>query len=342
MVVWYALNDPNPTQELWRTATSDGQVYYGGNILTAGMNSHRGCATYAIAKLIFADKSRGGYFQEYLKQIVQDPSIAVRSCAAEALTAMLNYDRDLAVSLFLKLCDTEDLLLGTKTIEVFLYYAMHTHFHELESILERMIISDQPEVIKAGTRQACLISLHIQEAQWLTQLCLSATENHKVAAAEVFANNFHIAQIREFCENILIQLFNENSLQVRSEAARCFLHLNDNQINDHRRLIEEFIESSAFETELRNLIHILDKATVMNLYDIFYQVCYRFVEIINKINPEKKPTFQVNINAVSKLLIRAYSQTREGDIKLKCLDLIDQLLMIDVYDLYPILEAYER
>ena len=152
MLVWYALNDPNPTQERWRTVTSAGQADYDDDILTAGINSKRGYAACAIAKLIFADKSRSQYFQEYLKQIVQDSSIAVRSCAAEALIAMLNYDRDVAVSLFLKLCDTEDLLLGTQTIETFLYYAMPTHFEELKSILERMIISDHPKVIKGGTR----------------------------------------------------------------------------------------------------------------------------------------------------------------------------------------------
>ncbi|KAB8330403.1 hypothetical protein SD80_032025 [Scytonema tolypothrichoides VB-61278] len=93
IVVWYALNDLDPVAELQRTNQSH-------NIHSKGINSTRGSAVSAIAALIFADKNRTSYFQEALQQIVQDPSIAVRSCAAEALTAMLNYDRNLAVSLF--------------------------------------------------------------------------------------------------------------------------------------------------------------------------------------------------------------------------------------------------
>ncbi len=52
-----------------------------------------------------------GKFKSLGLVIVRDKSIAVRSCAAEALTAMLNYDRDLAVKLFVTLCDTEDILI---------------------------------------------------------------------------------------------------------------------------------------------------------------------------------------------------------------------------------------
>ena len=82
IVTWYALNDPSPQQESWRTKTSNGQVYYGGDILSAGINSTRGSAVSAIAQLIFADKNRASYFQQSLQQIVQDSSIAVRSCGS--------------------------------------------------------------------------------------------------------------------------------------------------------------------------------------------------------------------------------------------------------------------
>ena len=63
LIIDIALNDPNPERELWRKAKQDEQIYYGGNILTAGINSVRGAAVRAIASLIFADKTRGAYFQ---------------------------------------------------------------------------------------------------------------------------------------------------------------------------------------------------------------------------------------------------------------------------------------
>jgi hypothetical protein len=85
-----------------------------------------------------------------MQQIVRDRSIAVRCCAADALTAMLNYDMELAVNLFLELCETEDALLGTDTVERFLYYALPTHFQKLAPILERAIASNLPNVVEVG------------------------------------------------------------------------------------------------------------------------------------------------------------------------------------------------
>ena len=41
---------------------------------------------------------------------------------------MLNYDQDLAASWFQQLCDTEDALLVTQTVEYFLYYASPNYF----------------------------------------------------------------------------------------------------------------------------------------------------------------------------------------------------------------------
>ena len=49
IVTWYALNDPNPEQELWQTEAQSGQCYSGRDILDAGINSIRGSAATAIA-----------------------------------------------------------------------------------------------------------------------------------------------------------------------------------------------------------------------------------------------------------------------------------------------------
>ena len=76
--------------------------------------------------------------------MVRDPSIAVRSCVADVLTAVLKHDRELAIRLFEQLCDTEDALLKTHYVERFLFYALQTHFEKLRPIVERMIVSLEP------------------------------------------------------------------------------------------------------------------------------------------------------------------------------------------------------
>ena len=185
ILAWYATEDPDPERELWRTNAGSGQPYYGGDILTAGINSARGRAAEAIAALIFRDAERTPIFSQTLERMVKDPSIGVRACVSSALTAVLNYDRNLAVELFKRLCDTEDVLLGTRGVENFLFYAARTHFGQLEPILERMVDSKDATVAAVGARQACVASLDVEEARPLAEKCLSGTEAQREGAAEV-------------------------------------------------------------------------------------------------------------------------------------------------------------
>ncbi|MEG4396158.1 hypothetical protein [Microcoleus sp. BROC3] len=342
IVTWYALNDPNPEQESWRTETSNGQVYYGGDIFSAGINSTRGSAVSAIAQLIFADKNRASYFQQSLQQIVQDSSIAVRSCVAQALTAMLNYDRDLAVSLFQQLCDTEDALLGTRTVEDFLCYALQTHFEVLASIVERMIMSQIPEVVKVGTRQACRAALIIEEVRWLAELCLSGTETHRIAATEIFVANFRQAHFREFCEDVLIKLFQDSAEPVRSQAARCFLHFEEDELGDYISLVEAFVESPAFFSDDYNLIYALEKTTAKLPDAVTYRVCDRFREGLQSDDADVSQRARLEADKVSKLLLQLYSQSENKELQLRCLDLIDFMTQMEVYQLAEALTQYER
>lgn len=337
ILLCYALNDPNPEQEFWRTQTSSGQVYYDGNIHNAGTYSTRGSAVNAIAKLIFADKNRTAYFQVPMQQIVRDSSIAVRSCAAEALIAMLNYNRDLSVRLFLKLSETEDELLGTSPVQRFLYYALQTHFQQLAPILERMIVSDSPEAVKVGARQACLSSLIIEEAHSFADRCLSGTELHRMAAAEIFVANLRIAHHRQFCENSLMQLFNDNNEQVRKEAAKCFFKFEGAELGDYITLIEAFVNSCAFETDCKDLIHALKKTTAKLPETVTYQVCEKFINSIDS----PIPNFG-NVSKVRELLIRLYSQSKDKSLRSHCLDLIDNLLEVEAYGINQALQEFER
>ncbi len=336
IVTWYALNDPNPEKE-----TSNGQVYYDGDILNVGINSTRGSAVSAIAKLIFADKNRASYFREHLQKIVQDSSIAVRSCAVEALTAMLNYDRDLAVSLFQRLCDTEDALLGTQTVEYFLCYALQTHFEVLASIVKRMIMSQIPEVVKVGTRQACRAALIIEEAHWLAELCLSGTETHRIAATEIFVANFRQAHFREFCEKALIIFFDDSTEQVRSQAARCFLHFEGDELGDYISLVEAFVDSRAFYNDDYNLIHALEKTTAKLPNEVTYRVCDRFLEGLRSDDADVRQRGSIKADKVSQLLLQLYSQ-KDQNLKLRCLDLIDFMTQMEVYKLAEVLMQYDR
>lgn len=337
ILLCYALYDSDPETEIWRANNPGETPYYGGDILTAGINTVRGAAVNAIASLIFADKTRGAYFQYALESIVRDKSIAVKACAAEILTAMLNYDRDLAVRLFLTLCDTEEILLGTQTVERFLYYSTYTHFYTLKPILERAVYSNSPSVIEVGARQSCIAALGNKEAQYLVDYCLKGTVTHRKAVAQVLVGNFKFAHFRQYCEDRLIALFDDNDKNVRSQTARCFYELKDNELRNYTNLIKKFVDSLAFDSDVSDLIYALEKTTA-KLPEITYLVCDRFIKLLPK--PGQKSYF-IDADQISQLLIRLYSQSKNS-MGSDCLDLIDRLCEMNVYGLDKAVAEYER
>ena len=329
IVAWYATEDSDPEQELWRTRESGGDFYYGGDISMAGLNSARGAAADCIGTLIYYDGGRIDYFLSTLELMVQDPSIAVRSWVVRTLTALLKHDENLAVQLFQQLCETEDVILGTDHVEYFLEYALQTHFDSLKPILERMLSSEVPEAVKIGARQACLASLYVDGAKPLADRCLSGTETQRMGAAEVFAAN--IRACRPLCENKLIRLFNDPDDEVRVEAAKCFSVFEGDELGEYTGLIEAFVKSTAFDITRSNLIDALE-TTTSKLPDITCHVCERYIDATDSNHSYDRHEYS-DIE-VSQLVLRVYSQSKDEKLKARCLDLIDRIMQIEYYGLH--------
>ena len=179
MVAWYATKhlDPDPV-----TVSSDVTYYQGGqenqhyDPIMVGINSVRGLAAWSIARLLIPDDRYLSFFEPHLKLMVKDPSDATRSCVAEALLGVLRHNRDLAVELFVELCDADERLLATPLFEDFLKFAVPTHFIQLEPILARMIKSEDEAVATAGALWVCYASLTVEEALPLATICPSGSK----------------------------------------------------------------------------------------------------------------------------------------------------------------------
>lgn len=342
LVAWYATKDPDPQQEMRRTPVSSGKgYYYGGDILNAAINTNRGRAALAMAKLIEHDHKRIAYFQPALEKVVQDPSIAVRSCVAQTLLAVLRHDRDLAVELFRQLCNTEDALLRTRFIERFLLFALQTHFRELSHILRRMVTSQLPGVASAGARQACLAALDQLEAAELAELCLSGSDSQRIGAAQVMAANVRTATYRSFCEEALIKLFNDYSDEVRSEAAQCFSRFEGTQLEEFEHLIAQFVSSDAFQQNYTHLMMALEE-TSAKLPGVTLSACERFVDIAGLASSDIGTGTAWSADTVTKLTLRIYQQSTEDTIRARSLNLIDKLMENSAYGINEALENFER
>jgi hypothetical protein len=342
MVAWYATEDADPSEDLWRVTPGSSQsAYYGGDIVSAGLNSSRGSALLAIAALIFNEPRRTEQFREALEKAVLDPVMSVRAWGAEALRAVLLYDRNFSVDLALRLLDCEDELLQANTVERFLRDALPTHYQSLRPTIERMLGSSITEVAIAGSRQISLASLVIEEAEALARECMERTREHRKGAAQVFAANLGTAAHREFCETGLLRLFNDADEEVRKEAATCFRNLGGQPVDDYESLVNSFLDSAAFQSNFDDLVMALDQ-TDARLPDFAHRVCARFVEVAGVEASDIRTHTAATATEVSRIILRLYSQTSTEGTRSQCLDVIDSMSLLGTYGLDEGLKLYER
>lgn len=341
IVAWYATEDPDPDEELWRKLAYGEQPYFGGSVETATINSARGIAAEAIGLLIFPEPSRLKKLLPTVERMVDDPLIAVRAGVALALIGVLKHDRDLAVKLFLRLCNTEDALLRTSGVERFMGYGLRTHYTELAPLLDRMLNADHEEAKIAGARVVCVAALLTEQARATAEACVCGSDVHRRGAAQVLAANLDQARFRRFCEENLMLLFNDPSEEVRGEAAGCFAHLGEEQIGDYADLIDAFIASEAFVTKHGNLFHALEKAT-SQLPDTTCTAAERFFDVVGVDAADVRTHGAAESFTVTKLIVRIYTQSKSADIQKRCLDLIDRVARMQALGLVEAISDYER
>ena len=344
MVAWYATEHPDPDPE---TVSSE-RTYYQGeeetqhyDPISVGINSVRGSAAETIARLLAQDESYLSFFQPYLKSMVNDPSDATRACVAEVLFSVLRHNRDLAVELFVGLCDTDERLLATDPVEKFLKYAVQTHFQQLEPVLTRMVESENEAVATAGACWACYASLTIEEAIPLARRCGSGSKPQRLGAAEVYAANLTLSAHRSVSEEMLGKLFSDSDVEVRHEAARCFYGFEGQELREYVNLIEEYIQSPAFEPEHNPLFDALEKTTA-NVPYVILLACERVFELAADKTGDISTAVAGTSGDMAKLIVRIYSRTTDPSLRSRCLDIIDKMSVFRAYGLDAITEEFDR
>lgn len=328
IVSWYALNDPDPNEELWKADNSYGMEYYGGEIHNAGLNSVRGMVAHSISKIIYYNKNLIPYFTPILNKMVQDDSVAVRSCVAKALQMVSVHDKPFAIVLFKKLIKADDILLKTPYIARFVYYSLRDSFEEMEPVINRMILSKNPEVNEVGATSASYASLILENKLPQLNYSLYISEKHRLGVAKAFSEYLPYSTYPKLMIAVLSKLFSDPSENVRNSSYWSFRKMNDDNINDYLDLIKNFIFNK-FSCSFSTLVHSLND--LKELPDISIDVCEQFFEISGlKAADIRRGSYGTAIH-VTELILRIYGQTNDENMSKKCLDLIDYALEIDVH-----------
>ena len=342
MLRWLATEHDDPAVELWQQDAGGGQKYYRGDIHGTGINTTRGRAAIAVRDLVLRDATYVERLRATLDRMVRDPSASVTSCVAGTLRAVAYHDHALGMSLFLDLNLSEDRLLATRDVYQFVRYGLRDSFAELRPVLERMLRSSEPEVCEAGARLASLAFLMDQSAADLVGEALHGDARHRLGVAQVASANIVSPECRQWSEEMLATLFNDDDTGVRGEAASCFRRLKDECLDTYGDLIAGFRNSKAFHEGsswwlLRTLEESLGRLPGMTCL-----VCEKFLDRFADEARDIRPRGVGDAFTVAKLIFRIYQQHQNDEWTARSLTLIDRLCLEGLGDAGSHLDQFER
>ncbi len=341
MLDWLATEHPDPDKELWNVEATSGQPYYGGDILTHGINTTRGRAAEAIRDLILKDASYIERFHATLERLVNDKSVSVRSCAASTLLAVARHDTPLAISLFKLLASAGDRLLATQYADRFIYHGLRQNYSEMRPYVETLLRSTDERACNAGARFASLAVLYNQPAENLVKEAMTGNASQRQGVAIVATRNIATAECREWCEKHLLKFFSDEDPKVRREAASCFRQLEKEPLESYEALITAFCDSAAYQEDSFPILHVLEES-LRRLPGITCVVCKKFLTRFSDEAKDFRTQRGGDVCTVAKLIFRTYQQHQRDEWAPRCLDLIDQMCIEGINDVKSGLEEFER
>jgi len=323
--------DADPDREIARTLASPGNLYFGGNLMDAGLNSTRGSVARAIAHVLFLGPGHSERFLESLAALATDPILAVRAQAAEALRALMNHRPQPALDLAEALLSGADAeLLGTRTVAELLISGLVRRPEKFAPHLKRAL--EGPDVVAELAGQVWAIgylrrALPAPLPDQISQLNAATRRG----AAQVLAR-YPVDEL-----STLRELFADQDAGVRATSATALRALPELAPEDADPLLRAFVDSPANTEHFDIAISALARSTQV-LPDATIMACQRAVALAGSALGDFATKHPITADNVVSVLLRLY---RQGDptTRSRCIDVIDQLSESRAFDLDQKLDA---
>lgn len=331
MLAWLAIDASSPkAHESSQATIGEDDIY------AHGINTTRGRAVQAIQRLIVSDAAYVERFRPTIERMIRDPHPAVLPCVAGVVRAIWHHDPELGLRLFEAMELSELRLLATPHMYDLLHHVVREHLAVGHPLVQRMLLSADTDVGEAGGRLAGLAALyHVSAVDLAAQAC-DGDSPQRLGIAQVASSNVKHPQCREWCEENLAVLFDDEDASVRHTAAGCFEAIGDDPLEGHVDLISCFCESRAFPEHADALVRVL-KNSPHRLPGLTCDVCERFLDRL----PQASERARYLVD-VPELVFRTYQHHLNDDWAKRALDLIDRLCLAGDGGAREHLEEFER
>ena len=341
ILTWLATQHPHPDSATVSDEAERPSADGIRGIYTAGINTTRGRAAEAVAKLIVRDADNIDRFEEAIDAMLSEQHVAVVACVGRAIAAVGAHDAARGIQLMSRVECADAVVLATPHFLSFLASQLPERFEEVRGLVEQMIRSGSPEAQKAGAQLAGLAVLYGHAADDLVAASMEGSVDHRRGIARVASQNVTTSTCRDWCERHLTVLFDDEDEAVRQRAATCFQQFEDRGFEGYEELIGAFVESRAFLQSAHEILYALKRAR-SRLPGVTCLVCERFLDQFGESAGDISTRASGLAMDVAKLVFRTYQQHQGDEWGDRALDLIDRLCLAQAYGVREEFEEFER
>jgi hypothetical protein len=318
-----------------------------GRVHVRGISGARGAAAEAFASVLWNVPGIANEAWAVVERRIEKESlVSVRACLVAALVPLFNVDRQRCSALFERLVlaipdQNPNRLAPLQTSQG--HYLLQFVLHQVPEIgrrlLKMMLDSPREQTRLIGAWHVFRSSFHDQSYATQADTLAMKGEAYRRLAACVATDAITQDEFRHKAAAQLIAYFDDESEQVRKDAADAFRKIPADDFERFSALAEAFLTSKAFQGSSYFFFMALKSATC----DV-RELVVKGAELTLRGLDRKAAHARISdLHYLHELLKREYAASEDSvDLRRRILDIIDQMLMEGIYGAEDIVKAYDR
>lgn len=332
ILCWYAANDPDDG-----AALIVGDNAY--DLDTASLNCARGAAIHAIGGLVAADSERATIVWDLMTRLADEQSPVMACALSWALSSFPSQSDQSVMGLAEKLlCNPDESVAGSHGLERLLLRLVPAHFAAFRPRVYELAKSLDESVARTAARVAAYAAAAIEDSfdagafdSWLAEA--------RSGAAAVLAVNARYVDSGSVVWGALVHSFGDSEPSVRASAAACFRDLESLDMSRWIPLVNALMASPAFPHEADDVVIALERCSSRD-EDTVLGFCERYLDTIP---PDGDLPSRAHLTDIlSILVLDTYAQSSEEDSRVRCLDMVDSMVLLGVYGVRSRLANWDR
>lgn len=321
-------NNPNP--ELGKMnfiSTEDKENKTVDSLFINSMSCTRGCATRAVASLLWGNYSRYSLFKDTVKSAVLDEHLSVNMAAVECILPMCNFDKETAVDWFSNLV-TKDIRIAAHRLAHNIYYSIYEKHEEfVAKTVFNMYHAEYDDVSETGARYianlyllyGCFEEIIFSE----TPKTAAQIKGILYVSVELLKYQQHYEKSKRIIEYYLDYVDKESSLILPRILDCDIVSINDTDF------IIKVVSSKKSRLMMHHFIDFIEESDVslIAFADIIFAICDNLIKYVkDKVNDPPSELYGVT-EPLSKLITSLYEQSKNRrelvEINQQCLNVWD-------------------